>query len=63
MRLAAALVLFALAALLFGSPVWSADRTVAVSGYGEIQAEPDRALAAFAAEPDVADDAWAEFEA
>lgn len=34
----------ALAAFAFAAPAWSADRTVAVSGYGEVQAEPDRAL-------------------
>lgn len=34
----------ALAAVMLAAPAWSADRTVAVSGYGEIQAEPDRAL-------------------
>lgn len=33
-----------LCALVFAAPAWSADRTVAVSGYGEVQAEPDRAI-------------------
>jgi uncharacterized protein len=37
-------VAFALAALVFAAQIWSAERTVAVSGYGEMQAEPDRAV-------------------
>lgn len=41
---------FGMASSLLAGPTWAVDRTVAVSGFGEVQAEPDRATVSLGVE-------------